>query len=61
MQPLESEQKRAERIERIEHEKKGKIFLVEPVVILLFRIGSTTRKVAYNERKMRSQSRSEKC
>ena len=26
MQPLESEQKRAERIERIEHEKKGKIF-----------------------------------
>ena len=26
MQPLESEQKRAERIERIEHEKKGTIF-----------------------------------
>ena len=26
MQPLESEQKRAERIERIQHEKQGKIF-----------------------------------
>ena len=36
IQPLESEQKRAERIERIEHEKKGLIFVCFCHIILQY-------------------------